>query len=126
MIAMRRKRQRSRLSLVAMAALVAAILLTAGCAADRERDRLMKEKYPAYPEDIKRAIDQTYLMVGMDREQVYLVLGEPMCKKTITRNGKDVEAWMYPPGGMEPCRTAQHRLYFEEGRLQEWETKIVR
>lgn len=126
MIATRLNRAGSGPSVVAAAVLGALLFLTSACATDRERERLMKERYPAYPEDIKRAIDETYLMVGMDREQVYLVLGEPMCKKTIERHGKNMEAWMYPPGGMEPCRTAQHRLYFEGGRLQDWETKIVR
>lgn len=126
MIATRLNRAGSGPLLAAAVMLGAVLLLTSACAGDRERERLMKEKYPAYPEDIKRAIDQTYLMVGMDREQAYLVLGEPMCKKTIERSGKEVEAWFYPPGGTDPCRTAQHRLYFEGGRLQEWETKIVR
>jgi len=108
-----------------VAALVLAFSLIWGCA-DQERERLMKEKYPAYPQDIKLAVDGGYLLVGMDRDQVFLVLGAPMCKKTIEHKGKPAEAWLYPPGGQEPCRTAQHRLYFEEGRLLEWESKIVR
>jgi outer membrane protein assembly factor BamE len=80
----------------------------------------MREKYPAYSESIKRAIDRNSLIRGMDHDQVYLALGEPMCKKTIERNDKPVEVWLYPPGGREPCRTAEFRVYFEEGAVAEW------
>ena len=98
-----------------------ALCLILGCA--MERDRLMRDKYPSYPDSIKRAIDESYLLTGMDQEQVYLVLGPAMCKKQAQRKGKEVEVWLYPPGGREPCLTAKHRVYFEQGRVTEWEVK---
>jgi outer membrane protein assembly factor BamE len=98
-----------------------ALCLLAGCATDQ--DRLMKEQYPSYPDHIKRAIDENYLVPGMDQDQVYLTLGQPMCKKHAQRKGKQVEVWLYPPGGREPCLTAKHRVYFEQGRVTEWEVK---
>ena len=101
-----------------VAVLIAALVTLTGC--DAERDRLMKEKYPAYSDSIKRAIEHNYLVRGMDHDQVYLALGEPMCKKTIERNDRPVEVWLYPPGGREPCRTAEFRVYFEEGAVTEW------
>jgi outer membrane protein assembly factor BamE len=101
-----------------VAVLIAALVALTGC--DAQRDRLMKEKYPSYPDSIKRAIDRNSLVRGMDRNQVYLALGEPMCKKTIERNEKPVEVWLYPPGGRDPCVTAEFRVYFEGGAVTEW------
>lgn len=97
------------------------LFLLQGCATDR--DRLMRDKYPSYPDSIKRAIDQEYLLVGMDQEQVYLTLGPAMCKKQVQRKDKQVEVWLYPPGGREPCLTAKHRVYFDQGRVTDWEVK---
>jgi len=95
-----------------------AILFMAGC--ESQRDRLMKEKYPTYPDHFKRAIDHSYAVRGMDQEQVYLAFGEPICKRTIERNGKPVEVWLYPPGGRDPCITAEFLVYFEKGVVSEW------
>lgn len=80
----------------------------------------MKEKYPTYPDDLKRAIDRGYVMVGMDHDQVHLAYGDPICKKTIDHKGRPVEVWLYPPGGEDPCRTAVHRVYFENGKVTGW------
>lgn len=82
----------------------------------------MTEAYPAYPDAVKRAIERHTLVRGMDRDQVFLSLGEPMCKKTIERDGAAVEVWLYPPGGRDPCLTAEFRVYFEQGRVTEWRT----
>lgn len=101
-----------------LAILVAVLVVMTGC--DVQRDRLMKEKYPSYSDSIKRAIDRNNLVRGMDQDQVYLALGEPICKKTIVRTDKPVEVWLYPPGGRFPCNTAEFRVYFEEGTVTEW------
>ena len=100
-----------------------AFLFAAGC--DVERARLMKENYPTYPDQIKRAIDRSYPVHGMDHDQVYLALGEPICKKTIQHTGKPVEVWLYPPGGKNPCNTAEFRVYFENGAVTGWQTVRV-
>jgi len=97
-----------------------ALILLIGCAS--ERDRLMKDKYPSYSEPIQRAIDKNYLIHGMDLDQVYLALGPPICKKTIEHKGRPVVVWLYPPGGRDPCKTAEFRVYFEEGAVSGWET----
>jgi outer membrane protein assembly factor BamE len=106
-----------------VAILVAVLVAMMGC--DLQRDRLMKEKYPSYSESIKRAIEQSYPMHGMDHEQVYLALGEPLCKKTIQHKGNPVEVWLYPPGGKYPCNTAEFRVYFENGTVSDWQTVKV-
>ncbi|BFU93381.1 MAG: conserved protein of unknown function [Nitrospira sp.] len=93
-------------------------LSLAGC--ESERGRLMTEKYPTYPDHIKRAIDRGYAMRGMDHDQIYLTFGEPMCKKTIEHKGRPVEVWLYPPGGRDPCLTAEFRVYFENGMVSDW------
>jgi len=89
-----------------------------GC--ESERGRLMTEKYPTYPDHIKRAIDRGYAVRGMDHDQIYLAFGEPMCKKTIEHKGRPVEVWLYPPGGRDPCLTAEFRVYFENGAVSDW------
>jgi outer membrane protein assembly factor BamE len=81
----------------------------------------MNEKYPAYPDSIKRAIDRGHPVRGMNQEQVFLALGEPMCKKTIEFRGRPVEVWLFPPGGRDPCTTAEFRVYFEDGVVSGWE-----
>jgi hypothetical protein len=95
-----------------------AVLLFAGCSA--ERSRLMKEQYPSYPDAVKRAIEQGYLLRGMTHEQVFLTLGEPMCKKEITAGSRKLEVWLYPPSGREPCATGQYRVYFDKGLVESW------
>ncbi len=95
-----------------------AVLLLAGCSS--ERARLMKEQYPSYSDQVKRAIDNGYLLRGMTQDQVFLTLGEPVCKKMIKADGRDLEVWMYPPSGRTPCTTAQHRVYFDTGVVDSW------
>ena len=91
-----------------------------GCSSS-ERDRLMRDKYPSYPDAIRHAIDKEYLIRGMDQEQVYLARGEPICKKTIEHKGRTVEVWLFAPGGRDPCKTAEFRVYFEQGMVTGWE-----
>jgi len=85
------------------------------------RDELMATRYPGYSAEIRHAIDRGYPINGMDQEQAYLALGEPICRKTIEREGRPVDVWIYPPGGRDPCRTGEFRIYFEEGRVSHWD-----
>jgi outer membrane protein assembly factor BamE len=91
-----------------------------GCSSGR--DRLMRDKYPTYPESIQHAIDRGYLVRGMDHDQVYLALGETICRKTIEHKGRPVEVWLFAPGGRDPCKTAEFRVYFEHGTVTGWDT----
>jgi len=89
-------------------------------ACQTERDRLMRENYPGYPAVVQQAIDRGALMRGMTHEQVFLALGEPLCKKTIQPNEKPIEVWLYPPAGRDPCLVADTRVYFEDGVVSRW------
>ena len=108
-------RAAGRLSVVVLAAVLAA------CASDPVRDRLMKEQYATYPEDIRHSIKVHQPMRGMTRDQLYLALGQPLCRTTANIDGKKKEVWMYPPGGAFPCTSAQYRIYFaDKGLVEQW------
>ena len=102
-----------------MSLVIVVLVLQVGC--DADRSRLMRDRYPSYDASIKRAIDKQYLVHGMDQEQVVLALGDPMCKKPFEFKGKSVEMWLYPPGGLAPCTTAEFRVYFERGAVVGWD-----
>ncbi len=80
----------------------------------------MKEQYPAYSAPIQHAIDRHAVMRGMTQEQVWLSLGEPMCKNTTEETGTSTEVWLYPPAGRTPCLDAETRVYFENGVVLTW------
>lgn len=107
--------------------LVLALFLT-GCGL-AQRQALMRDKYPYYPEHIKKAIDGKYIVEGMDYEQVYLALGPTLCKSSSYYKGRYVEVWSYEPnpftgkpsGGTYDCLRARQRVYFENGRVVGWD-----
>ena len=102
--------------------LVIALCLLTGCFSDKERERLMKEQYPSYPELIRRAIDGGYVARVMTYDQVYLALGPAFCKTPTVYQGKKVETWMYPPDEGMPCSRARSRIYFENGQVIGWQS----
>jgi hypothetical protein len=112
---------KNRICLVRLLSLATLVVIGLGGCASSERDRLMRDKYPSYSDAIRHAIDKEYLIRGMDREQVYLARGEPICKKTIEHKGRPVEVWLFAPGGRDPCKTAEFRVYFEKGIVTSWE-----
>jgi outer membrane protein assembly factor BamE len=57
----------------------------------------------------------------MDHDQVFLALGEPVCKKTIEFEGRPVEVWLFPPAGRDPCVSPDLRVYFENGVVTGWQ-----
>lgn len=109
------------------AILLAAIFLL-GCGL-AQRQALMRDKYPYYPEHIKRAVDGGYIVEGMDQEQVYLALGVTFCKSSSYYKGRYVEVWSYQPNpftgrpsaGTYDCLRARQRVYFENGRVVGWD-----
>lgn len=101
--------------------LILCILILSGLGCDAERQRLMKEQYPFYPERIRRAIQLGTVMRGMTEEQVYVSLGAPACKRDIQRQGTPIRVWLYPPIGRDACMTADFRVYFEEGQVTTWD-----
>ncbi len=52
------------------------------------------------PEPIKKAIKEQHAIEGMNREQVVLALGKPKNKTRETKEGDEIEDWIYgePPG----------------------------
>jgi hypothetical protein len=52
------------------------------------------------PPETQQAIKEKRAMVGMDREQVVMALGRPQHKSRETKEGLEVEDWVYgtPPG----------------------------
>jgi hypothetical protein len=52
------------------------------------------------PPEVQNAIKQKRALVGMDRDQVKLAMGQPVYKSRETKDGMDQEDWVYgkPPG----------------------------
>jgi len=107
----------------ALAALTLVALTAVLSFCESERHQLMREAFPTYPENVRRAIVHSYLLFGMTYEQVFLTLGLPICKREDVFEGRAVEVWLYPPGGRDPCQTARHRVYFEKGIVVGWESR---
>ena len=68
---------------------------------------------------IAAAINTGHVIVGMDREQVWVVAGDPVRKSTF--RGGAVEVWLYPAvrfhQGAYTHGAASLRLVFVDGRL---------
>lgn len=64
------------------------------------------------PEPIKKAIKEQRAVKGMNREQVLLALGHPRNKSRETKDGDEMEDWVYgePPGKMT-------FVTFDEGKV---------
>lgn len=112
---------------VLLCVLVTAI---AGCGPST-REVLMAEKYPAYPPEIRRAIDKHYLLKGMDATQVELTLGETPCITTRTEGAKTYASWTYwldkssyqviAPSACFNSDYSPYRVFFENGRVTHWD-----
>jgi len=52
------------------------------------------------PPEVRQAIKDKHILVGMDRDQVRMALGQPTRKERETKDGVDLEDWVYgtPPG----------------------------
>jgi hypothetical protein len=52
------------------------------------------------PPEVQKAIKEKRALVGMDREQVRMALGQPVHKERESKDGEDFEDWIYgtPPG----------------------------
>jgi hypothetical protein len=52
------------------------------------------------PPEVKKAVQEKKVIVGMDRDQVLLALGRPVRKTRETKDGEEQEDWIYgePPG----------------------------
>ena len=97
------------------------VLTISMSACDGQRQRLMTEQYPSYPESVRWAIDRGNILRGMTEDQVYLALGSPVCKKDVADEGRTVTVWLYPPIGRNACVTSAFRVYFEQGAVTTWD-----
>ncbi|MCU0227794.1 MAG: hypothetical protein MUF01_09150, partial [Bryobacterales bacterium] len=63
--------------------------------------RSATEQYiESLPEEVKQAIEEKKAINGMDRDQVILAMGKPKRKVRETKDGIELEDWIYgePPG----------------------------
>jgi hypothetical protein len=67
---------------------------------DFEKHSVTQLYSESLPPETQAAIKEKRVMVGMDHEQVRMALGQPQHKSRETKDGIDVEDWVYgtPPG----------------------------
>jgi hypothetical protein len=67
---------------------------------DFEKHSVTQLYSESLPPEVQQAIKEKHVMVGMLREQVIMALGRPEHKSRETKDGLDVEDWVYgvPPG----------------------------
>lgn len=109
----------SPLRAILLSSILLPTIALSGC--DTERHRLMTDHYPSYPDSMRWAIDRGKILRGMNKDQVYLALGSPVCKKDVEDEGRIVTVWLYPPIGRDACVTSAFRVYFEEGVVTTWD-----
>jgi hypothetical protein len=65
-----------------------------------EGSRVTEQYIDTVPPEVKIAITEKRATVGMDRDQVLLALGRPVRKSRETKDGVEIEDWIYgtPPG----------------------------
>jgi hypothetical protein len=94
-----------------------------------QRQALMRDKYPLYPDNIKKAIDNRYIIKGMNQTQVYLALGTTLCISSSYYKNKQIIVWAYSPdpitgkpmSGTFDCYRARQRVYFENREVVGWD-----
>ena len=103
------------------------LLVAAGCVSVplRDRQQYRREQYFATLRElsptITNAIATGHVVPGMDRQQVWVVVGDP-AKKSLFPNAK-AEVWLYPPVKFHQDPVHSHgassfRLVFVNGILQ--------
>jgi hypothetical protein len=67
---------------------------------DFEKHSVTQLYSESLPPETQKAIKDKRVMVGMDHEQVRMAMGQPQHKSRETKDGVDVEDWVYgiPPG----------------------------
>jgi hypothetical protein len=67
---------------------------------DFERRSVTQNYVETLPPEVQKAIKEKRVTVGMDRDQVVLAMGRPVHKSRETKDGLEVEDWVYgtPPG----------------------------
>jgi hypothetical protein len=67
---------------------------------DFDKHTVTENYMDTLPPEIKQAVKEKRAIEGMDRDQVLLALGRPIRKSRETKDGEEVEDWIYgePPG----------------------------
>lgn len=67
---------------------------------DFEKHSVTEQYVETLPPPIKKAIKEKRAIEGMDREQVLMAMGKPRTKVRETKDGEELEDWIYgtPPG----------------------------
>ena len=67
---------------------------------DFEKHSVTQVYSESLPPETQKAIKEKRVLVGMDHEQVRMAVGQPQHKSRETKDGLDVEDWVYgtPPG----------------------------
>lgn len=67
---------------------------------DFEKRTVTEQIIDTYPPEVKQAIKENRALEGMNRDQVIMALGKPRTKVRETKDGLDLEDWIYgiPPG----------------------------
>jgi len=67
---------------------------------DFEKETATESHIENLPEPIKEAIRKQKAIEGMNRDQVLIAIGRPIRKDRETKDGKEIEDWIYgePPG----------------------------
>lgn len=87
----------------------------------------LQDEHPEWPSEVRSAIAEHKLVVGMTKEQAFDVVGTPLDKKTEEENGVKVETWSpRQDGGTISARNRQKNmrtgfptlLKFTDGKLE--------
>lgn len=67
---------------------------------DFDKESVTENHVENLPEPVKQAIKNQKVIVGMTRDQVLISVGRPLHKSRETKDGKEIEDWIYgePPG----------------------------
>ena len=67
---------------------------------DFDKHTVTENYMDTLPPEIKKAVQEKRAIEGMDRDQVLLALGRPVRKSRETKDGQEIEDWIYgePPG----------------------------
>ena len=67
---------------------------------DFDKHTVTENYMDTLPPEIKKAVQDKKAIEGMDRDQVLLAMGRPIRKSRETKDGQEIEDWIYgePPG----------------------------
>jgi hypothetical protein len=108
--------------------LIGALVIAGGCSSlpRTRRAEARKIEYFAVPreisETVRTAIERGHVLTGMDQEQVWVVLGDPVWKSRFLSGERVIEVWIYPGIRMhqDQVRATAHstfRIVFGDGRV---------